>query len=154
MWLWDLSLTLGWARGPDRSGLWHWLEEQGPGEPYQHVPYDMPYTETPHNAPPGDASGAFEDLGVGAAGGPGGFNGAELSSGQHAHRLRVRQQWMTGAPVFVGAVPCFGTLPVCCLAPGSPSLVLNLGGSPGGREYLTASCVVAGAEAASTWGRT
>ncbi|GIL72515.1 hypothetical protein Vretifemale_2871 [Volvox reticuliferus] len=121
LWSWDLSTTLGWARGPDRSGLWHWIYENGPLEmadeelneagsrcadtwPRRLPSQSQEWGVTGLEAAAEDrADMAFKENGS-----------AEDSAGRQVPAARV-----LGEPICLGSVVCTGGTPVCSLATAS-----------------------------------
>ncbi|GLC35995.1 hypothetical protein PLESTM_000390800 [Pleodorina starrii] len=112
LWLWDLSTTLGWARGPDRSGIWHYWDERAP---WQH--------QTDEEAL-GDellVEVAAARDGNGAGGGGSSLAAAAASVGVDqggAAPARRPSAWPLGGPICLGWMASGGITSMTVLASG------------------------------------
>eukprot|EP00198_Chlamydomonas_reinhardtii_P013372 XP_001702709.1 predicted protein [Chlamydomonas reinhardtii] len=147
--VWDLSTVLGWAAGPDRSGLWHYLSEYGSsggggGRNGEEVAAAV-------------AEGVVREYGDGGTG-PEGFGGCGEKEEEEDEQGNVQEEEQEeaeeedaagrqrrlqrhGMPACLGWVECSGTMPVASLSPGNPQALFTLGAEPSGREYLVASVI-------------
>ncbi|EFJ44770.1 hypothetical protein VOLCADRAFT_106229 [Volvox carteri f. nagariensis] len=141
LWVWDLSTVLGWARGPDRSGLWHWLYEHGPLE----LGDDFTAMASPEAAATWQWSGAASGLGRGevttattalfgdSAGGGSGielgtapFGGGGQDGGTRCGRGPAVAAAAPGKPICLGSVVHGAAMPLFALATGASTALFNL----------------------------
>ncbi|GLI68763.1 hypothetical protein VaNZ11_013254, partial [Volvox africanus] len=129
LWLWDLSTTLGWAGGPDRSGLWHWIYENGPLEMVDEEldgagsrcadtwPRGLPSRSQDREVAALNAAALDEaEMALKVSGEAGG------SAGRRAAATRA-----PGEPICLGSVVCHSGTPVCSLATGASTAFFSLG---------------------------
>ncbi|KAG2440515.1 hypothetical protein HYH02_010393 [Chlamydomonas schloesseri] len=139
--VWDLSTVLGWAAGPERSGLWHYLSEYGSGggggtagagvAAATAAAAAVARTDTGGGGGVEGQSGREEDNDEGEA--------VEMEEEEEDAAGRQRRLQRHGMPACLGWVECAGTMPVASLSPGNPLALFTLGAEPSGREYLVAS---------------
>ncbi|KAG2446164.1 hypothetical protein HXX76_000759 [Chlamydomonas incerta] len=140
---WDLSTVLGWAAGPDRSGLWHYLWEYGSGGG-RGGGDDGGAAAAGPGVVRGYGDGGVEREGLGGQAGEDGEGNEQAGEEEEEEEEedaagRQRRLQRHGMPACLGWVECAGTMPVASLSAGNPLALFTLGAEPSGREYLVAS---------------
>ncbi|GLC72438.1 hypothetical protein PLESTF_001247700 [Pleodorina starrii] len=113
LWLWDLSTTLGWARGPDRSGIWHYWDERAPWQRHadEGALGDEQLLEVAAARDGNGAGGGGSSLAAAAAASVGVDHGG-------AAPARRPSAWPLGGPICLGWMASGGITSMTVLASG------------------------------------
>lgn len=116
-------MTLGWACGPERSGLWHWM--------YEGCPFDDEAVAEDMAAAASRDGGCYES----------GFDSGPVPRAATSGGAVRRAESAAGEPVCLGSLRHRGIMPMCALAMGASTAIFSLGVDKRGRECAVASVV-------------